>query len=68
MILTFLNPPSSIYMAPNAMDDPSNSVISSLRIQESDSERVTPDSRRDDELIPRATHRMGSRSCCLEKN
>ena len=55
-------------MAPNAMDDPSNSVISSLRIQESDSERVTPDSKRDDELIPRATHRMGSRSCCLEKN
>jgi hypothetical protein len=47
------------------MGDPSDSVISSLGIQESDSERVTPDLS-SDELIPRATHRMGSHSCCLK--
>ena len=65
MIQTFLNLPSSICRAPNAMGDPSDSVISSSGIRESDSERVTPDLP-PAELIPRATHRMGSHSCCLK--
>ena len=66
MILAFLNPSSSICKAFNAMGDPSDSVISSSGIRESDSERVTPDLP-PAELIPRATHRMGSHSCCLKE-
>ena len=66
MIQTFLNLPSSICRAPNAMGDPSDSVISSSGIRESDSERVTADLP-PAELIPRATHRMGYHSCCLKE-
>jgi hypothetical protein len=66
MIQTFLNPPSSICKAPNAMGDPSDSVISSWGTRESDSERVTPDLP-PAELIPRATHRMDYHSCCLKE-